>query len=314
MINFAGLRVPPELVDSHRRYFGEAGLRWVSEAPRIAAELLQQWQLTPDGPSGHGAVAWVLPVRSVDHGPAVLKLQPIDDETVGEPVALQAWHGDGAIRLLDHDQQTGSLLLERADAERSLDVIEDDLAALQLLSELLARLSRWPAPPQLRRLSDIGERLLQRVPPTLAKIGNDPLRTMINSCAAALGEVLPESGDRLLHWDLHYQNVLGSLPDTGREPWLAIDPKPLAGDPGFELLPALHNRWSDVIARGEVAGALRRRFDLMTEVLDLDRDRATAWTLARVLQNVVWDIENDDSGGGLSAADRVIADVLLGRS
>ncbi len=76
---------------------------------------------------------------------------------------------------------------------------------------------------------------------------------------------MDEPGNQLLHWDLHYDNVLGSA----REPWLAIDPKPLAGDPGFELLPALTDRFDDV--------DIRWRFDLMTEALNLDRDRARAW-------------------------------------
>jgi streptomycin 6-kinase len=96
------------------------------------------------------------------------------------------------------------------------------------------------------------------------------------------------SGDRLLHWDLHYDNVLAGE----REPWLAIDPKPLAGDPGFELLPGLWNRWEEVIATGDVAGAVLRRFDLMVEVVGLDQHRAAAWTLGRVLENVLWDVED----------------------
>ncbi|NEY35342.1 hydroxyurea phosphotransferase, partial [Streptomyces sp. PRKS01-65] len=86
-------------------------------------------------------------------------------------------------------------------------------------------------------------------------------------------------GDRLLHWDLHYGNVLASA----RAPWLAIDPKPLAGDPGFELLPALTNRHDPADTRW--------RFDAMTGVLGLDRARARAWTLGRVLQNCLWHVE-----------------------
>ena len=70
---------------------------------------------------------------------------------------------------------------------------------------------------------------------------------------------------------------------SDREPWLAIDPKPLAGDPGFDLWPALDNRF-------EPAEVLWR-FDAMTEVLRLDRNRAAAWTLGRLLQNAVWDVE-----------------------
>ena len=91
-------------------------------------------------------------------------------------------------------------------------------------------------------------------------------------------EVADEPGDRLLHWDLHYENVLAS----DREPWLAIDPKPLAGDPGFDLMPALDNRFD--------ASETLWRFDLMTEVLGLDRERARAWTLGRVLQNSLWHV------------------------
>jgi streptomycin 6-kinase len=87
-------------------------------------------------------------------------------------------------------------------------------------------------------------------------------------------------GDRLLHWDLHYENVLAA----DRAPWLAIDPKPLAGDPAFELLPALANRFEP--------GEIHWRFDAMTDVLGLDRARARAWTLGRVLQYGLWEIED----------------------
>src|SRR5690606_5562906 len=75
------------------------------------------------------------------------------------------------------------------------------------------------------------------------------------------------------------------------EPWLAIDPKPLAGDPGFDLLPALDNRWDEVVASGDVRRAVLRRFDLLVEVLELDPARAAGWTLGRVLQNALWSVQ-----------------------
>lgn len=111
---------------------------------------------------------------------------------------------------------------------------------------------------------------------------------MVRTCASAVRDLIDEPGDRLLHWDLHYDNIL-----TGqREPWLAIDPCPLAGDPGFELLPALGNRWNDIVATGDTHRAVLRRFDVLTDALALDRDRATGWTLARILQNALWDVED----------------------
>ena len=88
-----------------------------------------------------------------------------------------------------------------------------------------------------------------------------------------------------------------------REPWLAIDPKPLCGDPGFDILPVLHDRFAptDTLLR----------FDLMVEVLGLDRARATAWTLARTLQNALWEVE--DGGHAIDPVQRSIADALASR-
>jgi len=114
-------------------------------------------------------------------------------------------------------------------------------------------------------------------------------RDALRYWASALEEVSVGgvgNGDRLLHWDLHYDNVLAG----SREPWLAIDPKPLVGDPGFDLLPALHNRWDEIVSSGDTGRAVRRRFDIMVEILGLPWDRAVAWTLARVLQNSIWEI------------------------
>ena len=307
------LEIPDPLAVSHAKFFGDDGRAWITALPRLVEGCLERWRLRRDGPPTFGAVALVLPVLLVDGTPAVLKLQPVDEETAGEPIALRAWDGHGAVRLFRHDPTSGSMLLERLDADRSLATVDDDLAALQILSELLARLNAVPAPPGIRRLADIAAGMIDRVPHALARVPEPSARRLIQCCAAAVEELLPEAGDRLLHWDLHYDNVL-SHPGRGltdrREPWLAIDPKPLAGDPGFELLPALHNRWDDVVATGNVLRAIRMRFDLMTEVLDLDRRRAVGWTLGRVLQNVLWEVENADTTW--HSPDRAVVQALLG--
>jgi streptomycin 6-kinase len=218
-----------------------------------------------------------------------------------------------AASLLDHDSASGSMLIERLDADHALAGVPDDFAALQVLSELLARLSSVTAPAGVRRLSDFGADLLDRLPRALTLVRDPSQRSLMWAAASALAEVLPEAGDRLLHEDLHYFNILAPHPSDPREPWLAIDPNPLAGDPGFELLPALHNRWEGAVASGDVPRTIRRRFDLMTDVLGLDRKRARAWTLARFLQCALRDAEHDDTIWH-TEPDRVIARTLLDRS
>ena len=303
--------MPDELVAWHRKWFGESSRVWLDGLPGLAESLLDRWQLQADGDPICGAKALVVPVLRADGAPAALKLQPTTDDVAGEPDALRAWNGNGAVRLLEHDPASGSMLLERLDADRSLAVVHDEVAALQILSELLARLTAIAAPAGMRRLADIGAEVLDRLPHAVTLVRDPPQRDLIQACAAALEEVLPAAGDRLLHEDLHYWNILAPLAAEPREPWLAIDPNPLAGDPGFVLLPALHNRWEAAVATGDVPSAIRRRFDLMTDILDLDRERAAKWTLARILQNALWDAEHDDTIWH-TEPDRAIARVLLG--
>ncbi|MFE7853387.1 aminoglycoside phosphotransferase family protein [Streptomyces sp. NPDC057403] len=273
--------IPDGLAAAQARFNGEAGRAFVAGLPGLAGDFLGRWALRPDGEPMHGVSALVLPVLRADGTPAVLKLQPLDEESEGEPVALRAWDGDGAVRLLDHDPATGTLLLERLDAGRMLSTLPGTRQAVLVIARLLAHLTALPAPPGLRRLGDLTHAMLERTPRALRRVPDTEARRLLADCAAAVREVAAEPGDRLLHWDLHDENVLASA----RAPWLAIDPKPLAGDPGFELWPALHNRFE--------AGEVRRRFDAMTDVLALDRARARAWTLGRALQNALWDLGDD---------------------
>nr|WP_249399920.1 aminoglycoside phosphotransferase family protein [Streptomyces argyrophyllae] len=271
--------IPGELAKAQETYNGAAGRAFVAALPDLAATFLHRWRLTLDGPSMNGVSALVLPVVRADGLRAVLKLQLTDEESVGEPVALRVWDGDGAVRLLDHDPATGTMLLERLDESRMLAGLGDTREAVLVIARLLAHLTSFPAPPGLRRLGDIAEAMLERAPRALPRIPDPEVRRIVADCAAAVREVVHEPGDRLLHWDLHDENVLAA----DRADWLAIDPKPLAGDPGFELWPALDNRFD--------AAEVRWRFDAMTDVLGLDRARARAWTLGRLLQNILWDVE-----------------------
>ncbi|GHG31334.1 aminoglycoside phosphotransferase family protein [Streptomyces zaomyceticus] len=277
------IHVPEELAASQAKYNGEAGRAFVAALPERAEEFLGRWGLRVTGPSMYGMASLVLPVeRAADGTRAALKMQILDDETEGEPIGLRVWDGAGVVRLLDHDAATGTMLLERLDEARPLTSVADTREALDVVAGLLARLVAVPAPQGLRGLGDIAAGMLAEVPGAAERLDAEDA-AVLRDCAAAVREVAGEPGDRLLHWDLHLGNILAAE----REPWLAIDPKPLAGDPGFDLLPALLDRFDpdDVLWR----------FDLLAEVVG-DRERAVAWTLGRVLQNGLWDVEDGEDG------------------
>ena len=92
----------------------------------------------------------------------------------------------------------------------------------------------------------------------------------------------------LVHGDLHYGNVLAA----DREPWLVIDPKPVSGDPHYEVAPMLWNRWEEVVASGRVRDMVRRRFHTVVDAAGLDEDRARDWVVVRALHNVLWALED----------------------
>ncbi|MET8689771.1 aminoglycoside phosphotransferase family protein [Streptomyces sp. NPDC004732] len=292
------IRIPDELVESQHLYAGEPGRAFIAALPARVREFVDRWDLTLDGDPMHGMAALVLPVRRADGMPAAVKFQLLDEETEGEPVALRVWDGDGAVRLLDHDADTGTMLLERLDSARMLSTMADTRKAVLVIAELLARLTATPAPEGMRGLGDIAAEMVDDLPGALKAIADPAERAIVERCGGAVREVMGEPGDRMLHWDLHFENVLAS----DREPWLAIDPKPLAGDPGFDLWPAIDNKFD--------ADDVLWRFDAMTEVLGLDRERARAWTLGRVLQNALWEVED---GRPVEPDDMEIARRLLGR-
>ncbi|WP_326617012.1 aminoglycoside phosphotransferase family protein [Streptomyces anulatus] len=299
--------VPQHLAGSYATGFGAEGRAWISGLPALAADMLDRWELERDGTARAGEASLVLPVLRPDGTPAVLRLQMPRQETAAALIGLRAWDGTGMVRLLDHDPVSSSMLLERLDGARTLASIDDDDVAMTALAELHARLVAVPAPQGLRSLGDIASEMLAQVPRAITRLAVPADRRLLRNWASAVAELVDEPGDRMLHWDLHYGNVLAAQ----REPWIAIDPEPLAGDPGFDLWPALDSRWDDVVVKGDAPRIVRRRFDLLTDVLGLDRARATGWTLGRLLQNSLWDIEDGETR--LAPPSVTIAESLLDR-
>ncbi|MFD4026381.1 aminoglycoside phosphotransferase family protein [Streptomyces sp. NPDC058576] len=299
--------VPQRLSQSYATSFGEEGRAWIAGLPALAAETLERWELRRDGAVRSGKASLVLPVVRHDGTRAVLRLQMPREETAAALIGLRTWNGGAMVRLLEHDPVSGGMILERLDGARTLASVDDDDVAMGVLAGLLARLVAVPAPQGLRGLGDIAAAMLEQVPQAVTHLVDPADRLLLSGWASAVAELAEDPGDRLLHWDLHYDNVLAAE----REPWIAIDPEPLVGDPGFDLWPALDSRWEDVVAKGEPLRVVRRRFDLLTDVLGLDRERAAGWTLGRLLQNALWDIEDGEPRLAPSAV--VIAESLNDR-
>jgi streptomycin 6-kinase len=260
---------------------------WLARLPRLVRDVADEWQLAFDGAPMHGFTSVVVPVRQPDGTPAVLKVAyDGDHEGVHEALGLQHWNGNGTVRLLRADPRRRALLLERLHSDRTLDELWD-LEACEVVAAFYARL-HVPALPRLQRLTTYIDGWTER----LARLRIDaPVPRRLVEQAVSLGRsfVDDEGTDAvMIHGDLHYQNVLAA----DREPWLVIDPKPMAGDPHYEVAPMLWNRWDEVVASGNVRDAVRRRFHTIVDAAGLAEDRARDWVVVRELHNVLWTIED----------------------
>jgi len=261
------------------------GDSWVRRLPSLVAEGLQRWGLTRDGAARHGECALVLPVRR-DGEPAALKLTWPHHEARTEHLALRHWGGRGTVRLLAADPASWTLLLERLDATRDLsgESVDDACATI---GDLLRQLDR-PAITAVPRLSAYAARLAVELQDAPAAI---PRRIAGQARSLARDLALDDGVDaRLLHTDLHYANVLAGC----RAPWLAIDPKPMAGEAAYEVAPALWNRWNEAVASGDVRAHLRRRLAVICERAGIDPDRARSWTLVREVDKAVDAVRDGD--------------------
>ena len=174
---------------------------------------------------------WVAAVRRADGSPAVLKLGvPSSEHLAEEAAALTSFAGAGAVRLLDRDAGRGALLLERAHPGTMLrDLVPArDEEATAVAVGILRRLHVEPAAggplPDLVRYGGAFRRLPREHPLLPRRLVDRAARLFDELCATAPARVV-------LHGDLHHGNILRA----DREPWLAIDPHGVIGDPGYEI-------------------------------------------------------------------------------
>ncbi|MFI5708907.1 aminoglycoside phosphotransferase family protein [Kribbella sp. NPDC051620] len=272
------VEIPAEFLQVGSR--GPEWADWLDRLPKLVGELLGQWELRVDGGSAYGECALVVPVLAKDGTAAVLKVQFPHWEAETEHLALRAWDGNGAVKLLRADPRRFALLLERLHP-RDLTTV-DDLEACEIVASSYKRL-HVAAGPQYRTLSGELRRWIEgfRQLPASAPVPHRYVEQAISLATDFASD--PACDGKLIHTDLHYENVLAA----DREPWLVIDPKPLSGDPYFEVAPLIWNRWDEVLATGDLRFRVRQRFYTVIDTAELDEDRARDWIIVRQLINIL---------------------------
>lgn len=178
-------------------------------------------------------------VRREDGSVAVVKaLKPFDDVWDEQRGAyyLRWRRGEGAVRLFGVDRR--KMLLEFAGKRLLTQHVDEfgDTAATEIAADVLERLfapSSHPFPAELQPLRERFAALFDKTKED-RKAGVKSLYVE----AAELADRMLDNPVELkpLHCDLHHDNIL-----LGSRGWLAIDPKGVLGDPGFDAANLFYN-------------------------------------------------------------------------
>ena len=222
---------------------------------RTAREVAAEWGLELGPPFALARYSYVAPAGRG----AVLKVTPgDDDESDEEGDALALWAGDGAAGLVRRDAGRRALLIERADPGTDLAELPEDQATA-IAVDVGLRLWR-PAAEPFRWIGD-------HVPRWLDNAEGHELVPLARELYASL-----DAGrEVLVHGDFHHHNILAS--ERG---YLAIDPKPMLGEPEYDVPSFL---WNPLRYRMRL-DVTQRRLGAFAAA-GLDEARMRMWTVIR---------------------------------
>jgi streptomycin 6-kinase len=295
--------IPDSLVETTRALRGEAPARlWLEHLPRILADAASRWSLDLQPPFGSLSFNYAAPAVRLDGIPVVVKAGfiPPDKELISEVAALSHWNGVGAVRLLETDLDQGLLLLERLVPGRPLGEVPDDQEALSIAATVLEQVWRAGPPPPQPLSSSSPFPLTRDWGKGFARLrshfgGTGPFPAALVERAARLWGELEESAAEptiVLHGDLNFGNVLSAE----REPWLAIDPKGIIGEPVYDTGIFLRDPVDRILAAAHPDRFLARRIDQLAERLGFPRSRIRDWGLAQAVLSAWWSVEDEGSG------------------
>jgi streptomycin 6-kinase len=286
------IAIPDSLIRNRIDLHGDAGRQWAAALPGLIAGCADRWSLTLHPPFPRLSYNYAAPVTRADGTPAVLKVCYRDKEFYTEEAALRIYNGRGASRLLESDLDQGALLLERLEPGAPLSSLADDEQATSIAAAVMREL--WRPAPAEHRFPTTAD-WFKGFARTRAQFGGGtgPLpRRLFEHGEALFADLLASQAEAVvLHGDLHHGNILAAQ----RQPWLAIDPKGIVGEPAYEVGALLPNP-SRLQSEPLPAPILARRVDQLADELRFDRARVRGWGVAQAVLSACWSVEDHGRG------------------
>ena len=291
------MHLPAGLIATVHRLHGDHGRTWIADLPGLVAACAEQWQIVLDASFESASHSFVAPGIRSDGRAVVLKVvPPTDDGYTWEEAALRCYAGRGAARLLASAVDHRALLLERAVPGEPMSCRvherrEDDtlLAAARVMGRLWRAGDDGVLPDVPRIEADLD--VLARNGGRHGEAAGMPAPSLRERAEAAARELVRSAPPPvLIHGDLHHDNLLSS----GDAEWLAIDPKGRLGERAYEVAALVRNPLADLLRTADLRARLTRRVDVLSEALQLERERILGWSFVMAVVAACWALEDRD--------------------
>ena len=276
----------------------DGGESWLKNLPERIRECERLWSMRISGPLlPELSYNVILPAELEDGTEAILKIRVPHKEFFTEMTALRAYGGKGIVRLIDSDHDLCATLLERLSPGRMLSELvldQKDDAATRIAGPVIRDLHA-PVPKGID-LPTVADWCCEFDETRCLK--DRPITDAMLDRAQSLFAELDGSKecDRLIHGDLHHYNILYDE----RRGWTAIDPKGLIGDPVFDTARMMHNPGHGFWERNDPRTIFARRSDILSEILEVDRNRILGWSYVDTILSWCWSLDDPDPSGNVT--------------
>ena len=268
---------------------GQEGLHWIDKLPEIVTDLKNKWDLKI-GEEFELSYNYVVSATRKARENAVLKIYfPEDPEYENQLNCLKVFNGDGAIKVLDYDNEKFAILLEQAIPGKTLSSLNDEEKETLIFCNTVKKLWKKPEVSNFENISkDLNDfdwyfnnsEKCKDLDFETVKKAQDKFKSLVDS----------QKDLYLLHSDLHHENILES-----KRGWLAIDPKGVIGEREYEITAFMRNP----IKRAEnnllTKDILLKRLEIITKELNLNRQRIIDWSFAQTILSVIWSFQSDSN-------------------
>ena len=267
--------------------FREEGKNWLVNLPEIIEEIEENWSLSVKKSFPNLSYHYVAPCVCADKSEAVLKIGfPGEAANISNEVKMLKYlDGRNSVRLLRFDEKRFAFLLEKLTPGENLKTIyrNDEAKAVETAIKVMRAFWRKaPENSKFPRLEDWFKNFEKAEKTEFPSI-------YIKRARKFFDELTESKQEMLLHGDFHHENILSAA----REPFLAIDPKGIVGDIGYDISIFLINHAGWLKSEPGLPKILNSAIQKFAEAFEIEPRALRKWVFAHTVLSAWWTFEEN---------------------